>query len=203
MPRPSQAKQKKKKLLPVIAKAFSELGYRRATTAELAERCGVRENILYRLWPSKKEMFLAAIEYVFELSAVTWQKIIDQEDPGSTSAERILDHEATHHGEFGLYRIVFAGLSESDDPEIRAALKRMYGRYHRFIEKQITAHEEAPPPASRDRKDGKPDRDLLAWAVVGLGTVANISREMRLLSDAQRRTLVASVGRLLLKESML
>ena len=42
MPRPNQTAQRRKQLLPVIARAFAELGYRRATTAELAQRCKVR-----------------------------------------------------------------------------------------------------------------------------------------------------------------
>ena len=49
MPRPSKADERRRELLPLVAEAFSELGYRRATTAELAARCGVQENILYRL----------------------------------------------------------------------------------------------------------------------------------------------------------
>ena len=206
MPRPSQAREKRKELLPVIARAFTELGYRRATTAELAKRCGVQENILYRLWPSKKAMFLAAIDYVFELSASTWRNIIDEGDSRSSAAEAILDYEATHHGEFGLYRIVFAGLSESEDPQIHAALRKMYNRFHSFIEEQITAHGEAlrgpDRKADRGRKTGILDRDLLAWAIVGLGTVASISREMRLLSAKRRGKLFENVGRLLLREGV-
>ena len=49
MARPSQSPEKIKELLPVVARAFAELGYRRTTTADLARRCGVRENVLYRL----------------------------------------------------------------------------------------------------------------------------------------------------------
>ena len=63
MPRPSQSNEKRRQLLPVVARTFAELGYRRVTTAELAKRCNVRENILYRLWPDKKAMFVAAIDY--------------------------------------------------------------------------------------------------------------------------------------------
>ena len=42
----------------------------------------------------------------------------------------MLTYESEHHGEFGQYRIVFAGLNEVDDPEIRAALREMYKRYN-------------------------------------------------------------------------
>ena len=49
MPRPDRSPDRRRELAPVLARAFAELGYRRATTAELAERCGVQEKALYRL----------------------------------------------------------------------------------------------------------------------------------------------------------
>ncbi len=89
MPRPSQAKQKRLDLLPVIARAFAELGYRRTTTAALAARCKVQENILYRLWPDKKAMFIASIDYVFDLSERIWESQLESKAKGS-AAERLL-----------------------------------------------------------------------------------------------------------------
>lgn len=193
MARPSQTTERRKQLIPVIARAFAELGYRRATTAELAKRCNVRENILYRLWPDKKAMFIAAIEYRYMLYAETWGKLLRHNDPDSSPAERLLQYEAEHFGELGLYRIAFAGLSETDDPDIRNALQDMYGRFHRFIRRQIAAH-----------RNGGTNRAFLnversAWAFVGLGTVANIGRELGLLTDRQRKRLIADVGRVLLE----
>ena len=64
MPRPNRTAERRRELIPVIARAFTELGYRRSTTAELARRCEVQENILYRLWPDKRAMFIAAIEHM-------------------------------------------------------------------------------------------------------------------------------------------
>ena len=192
MARPSLKTQRRRELLPVVARAFAELGYRRTTTAELARRCEIQENILYRLWPDKKAMFLAAIEYVFAAAAETWQQLLERDGRSRTPAERLLAYESQHHGEFGLYRIVFAGLSETDDPEIRKTLRRMYGRFHEFIRDQLRAHRRAKclRPA---------DEDLAAWAVVGLGTVANIGRELGLVDAKRRRRLIASIGRLLIE----
>jgi AcrR family transcriptional regulator len=192
MPRPNQTTEKRRELLPTVTQTFAELGYRRTTTAELARRCGVQENILYRLWPDKKAMFIAAIQYVYDGSVDVWHKLLGAGDGERTPAERLLAYESTHHGEFGHYRIVFAGLSETDDPEIRQALADMYQRYQRFIRQQIAAHRAATDPGET------PDAALAAWAVVGLGTVANIGRELGLFSDAQRRRLFAQVGRALL-----
>lgn len=192
MPRKNNILERRKALLPVLAGTFAELGYRRTTTAELSRRCAVQENILYRVWRDKKAMFLDAIEYVFQLSEITWAELLKEENGGSTSAERILSYESTHHGEFGLYRIVFAGLSETDDPEIRDRLRDMYTRFHAFIRKQVAAH--------RKRRGSAADgAELSAWALMGIGTVANISRELGLLTDKNRKRLFDAMGRLLLE----
>jgi AcrR family transcriptional regulator len=192
MPRPNQTDQKRKQLLPIVARTFAELGYRRATTAELAQRCKVRENILYRLWPDKKSMFVASIDYVYQQAASRWQEVLSETDDKSGAAVRILTHEAQHYGESGLHRIIFAGLSEIDEPEIREALRKMYGRFHRFIRRQITAHRHGSPTS------GFPDETISAWAIVGLGYVANISREMGLLTGRGRKRMFDEAGRLLL-----
>jgi AcrR family transcriptional regulator len=186
--------EKRKELLPIVTRVFAEHGYRRTTTAELAERCGVRENILYRLWSDKKAMFIAAIDYVYRQSARIWQDVERQEASadGGDGAARLLQYEAEHGGQFGLYRIVFAGLSEADDPEIRAALRNMYKRFQRFIQRRAEAH----------RGDGQagnvPDVEMSAWALVGLGTVANICRQLGLMGEGRRQRLMLEVGALLL-----
>jgi AcrR family transcriptional regulator len=192
MARPNRTDERRKELIPIIAKAFAELGYRRATTAELAQRCQVRENILYRLWRDKKAMFVAAIDHVYQQSADTWRRILAETNGQTGPAERLLAYEAEHYGESGLHPIIFAGLSETNEPEIREAMENMYSRFHRFIRQQILTHR------GGGRDGAEPDATLCAWAIVGLGNVANISRELGLLTGRGRKRLFAHVGRLLL-----
>jgi AcrR family transcriptional regulator len=193
MARPNQTAERRREFLPVVATAFAELGYRRTTTAELARRCKVRENVLYRLWPDKKAMFIGAIEYVYELSANIWADLLGARKEDRSPAERLLDYESKHHGEFGLYRLVFAGLTETDDPEVREALSRMYGRFHGLIRRLIAAHR------AETEEAGLPDASLSAWAIVGLGTVANIIRELGLMPPGRRKRFIAQMGRFLLE----
>lgn len=192
MSRPNQSPERRAQLIPIVARTFSEFGFRRTTTALLAERCGVRQNILYRLWPDKRAMFIAAIEHVYETSRRIWEGLLEASRGDATPAERLLDHEASHLGEFGLYRIIFAGLNETDDPAIRAALGEMYRRFHRFIQERIVEHRACRGGGSA------PAPPLAAWAVLGLGTIASIGRELGLLSDRRRRRLIGEVGRLAL-----
>ena len=192
MARPNRSTEKRLEFLPHIARAFAELGYRRTTTAELARRCGVQETALYRLWPDKKAMFIAAIEFVYDVSATVWGKLLAESDGVASAAERLLRYESEHHGEFGYYRIVFAGLSELDDPEVRDALAKMYKRYHRFIEQQIGSHR------GRKNANGLPSAALAAWGVIGLGTMASIGREIGLFGERQRQDVFERVGAALL-----
>jgi len=192
MPRPSEIEEKRKLLQPIVARAFAELGYRRATTAEIARRCGVRENILYRIWPDKKAMFVASIAHVYEQAADAWRQILADPNGTGGAALRLLKYEADHYGEAGLHRIIFAGLSETDDPDIRDALQKLFTRFHRFIKAQVRAHRDEFWGA------GAPDDAISAWAIVGLGNVADIGRELGLLSPRARKRMLAEAGRLML-----
>lgn len=144
--------------------------------------------MLYRLWPDKKAMFIAVLDHVYDTSVRAWEKLLVAED-GHSAAERLLAYEATHHGEFGFYRLIFAGLSEADDPQIRDALARLYIRYHEFIVRRLLEH--------RGDK-GAPPAELAAWALIGLGTITSVGRELGLLAGGQRKVLWESVGPLLL-----
>ena len=193
MARPSTAHKRRQEFLPVLARAFSETGYRRTTTAELARRCEVPENTLYRLWPDKKQMYLASIDYLYARTVEAWTARLKEGGTRKSAAERLLDHEGTHYGEHGFYRIIFAGLSEIDDPDIRQALRRMYRRFHKFITEQIAEHRK------QAQLRGGNVVELLAWAVVGMGTVSGIGRELGLISRKQQQELFSGVGKSLLR----
>ena len=194
MPRPNQTDEQRKKLLPIVCRVFSELGYRRTTTAELAQQCGVRENILYRLWPDKKAMFLGAIDHIFQERATMWSQLLaDNSDVGSV-VDRLVSYEARHQGEFGFYRVVFTALAESDDAEIRSALKGMYRHFQQLVKRYV----------EEGRNGAKQGFDLSAeasaWALIGLATVSNIIRELELLGPRQRERMFAAVARHLVEE---
>jgi AcrR family transcriptional regulator len=193
MPRADRSNERRAELLPIIAGTFAELGYRRATTAELAKRCGVQETILYRLWADKKTMFLAAIEYVFDISMAIWTDI-SSTSADASPAEQVLNYEAEHLGELGLYRILFAGLNEFDDPEIRETLRATYRRFAQWIEERVVEHRRREPSAE-PHPVGAADA---AWAAVALGTIINIGRDLDFLTPSDRGRLLNRVGRLLL-----
>ena len=194
MPRPSQIDEQRKRLLPVISRAFSENGYRRTTTAELARRCQVQENILYRIWSSKKAMYLASINAIFEDRQLIWeQMLVKRQDTGEAVAD-LLAYEAKHQGEFGLYRILFDAFGEADDPEIRESLVSVYRRFYEFVRRFVELRR-----GTQVTESGL-SPELTSWGLIGLATMANIVRELALVGPRQRQQMILSVGEFLLSE---
>lgn len=191
MPRINQTAEQAKKLLPIICEVFCERGYRRTTTAELAQRCEVRENILYRLWPDKKAMFLAAIDDLFRTRADRWHALVAGQTGASNAIDRIIEYESHHQGESGFYRIVFTALAETDDDDIRKALVEMYKSFHKLVCQQIEMQQEV-----HSREDSLP-AGMAAWGLLGLATMSHIIRELKLQPHRTRERMFADVAKCL------
>jgi AcrR family transcriptional regulator len=174
-----------RELLPILVAAFAELGYRRATTAMLARRCQVQEMALYRIWPDKKAMFVAAIDYVAENSLRIYRELLREAGEQANPVEVLLAYESSHIGEFGNYRIVFSALPESDDPDIRQALQRMYHRIHGFVVEIV----------ARGDNGGRLDAVKIAWGLMGLGTMMTILDGLGLVAADEREELFGYVSR--------
>ncbi|MGA2259470.1 MAG: TetR/AcrR family transcriptional regulator [Thermoguttaceae bacterium] len=193
MPRPSQIDQQRKRLLPIVCQVFNQLGYQRTTTAELAQRCKVRENILYRLWRDKKAMFLAATDDIFQRRAERWEQILAERPAPEQATEAMVAYEAKHQGDFGFYRVVFTALVEADDPEICKAIAGMYRHFHERICKLIETNRDG------DTSPAALPADATAWAMIGVATVSNIIRKLELLRPRQREEMFARTAKYLVR----
>jgi AcrR family transcriptional regulator len=177
----------------IIADAFVECGFRGTTTAELARRCSVRENELYRIWPSKKQMFLDSIDYVYSVTTEAWSDVLNDDAEGGTSAQRVLAFQSRDHGKMRLYRIIFAGLTESEDKEIRAALRSLYRKFLAFLTDLLTEHRKSYPAEPNGL-----DAELSTWAIIGIGTIVDIQRELGLLNKSERERFMRKAAGLVL-----
>jgi hypothetical protein len=109
------------------------------------------------------------------------------------ATEAMVAYEAKHQGEFGFYRVVFTALVAADDPEIREAIRRMYGRFHDRLRELIDTSR------TRTRKRPRLAADETAWALIGLATVSNIIRELALTRPRSREAMFAHVAKYLVQ----
>jgi AcrR family transcriptional regulator len=178
------------KYIAEIAEQFVLTGYRGTTTALLAKRLGIRENVLYRVWPSKRDMFIASIRYIHEVTSASWQDYLARRPADTDPAQWLLQRQAQDHGQMRLYRIVYAGILE-DDPEIHAAIRRVYSDFHQVITEIL---------ASRPAEHSSPlDPQTTAWTIMGLAAIVDIQRELELSPPAERRSLLEAGGDFLIK----
>jgi len=63
-------------LLETAARVFTEGSYHGTTTAEIARAAGISEPIIYRHFASKRELYIATIECVWEKARTGWEQTV-------------------------------------------------------------------------------------------------------------------------------
>ena len=74
----------RQKLLEAATKVFAEVGFRGATTRRIAEEAGVNEVTLFRLFGSKSQLMVAALECMHPLPGVSLPDV-----PGNVERELV------------------------------------------------------------------------------------------------------------------
>ncbi len=68
------AEDRREGVLRAAAVAFADGGYQGTTTQDVAERAGISQPYIFRLFSSKKELFLAVVEDCFKRTDATFVK---------------------------------------------------------------------------------------------------------------------------------
>jgi AcrR family transcriptional regulator len=80
------AEERREEVLRAAAGAFADGGYQGTTTQDVAERAGISQPYIFRLFSSKRELFLAVVEDCFKRTDRTFAK----------AAEGLSGDEALH-----------------------------------------------------------------------------------------------------------
>jgi AcrR family transcriptional regulator len=74
--------RRREEILSAAVKLFAENGYDRADTQVLADVLGIGKGTIYRYFPSKRELFLAAVDSAMrQLTAAVDESVEREEDP--------------------------------------------------------------------------------------------------------------------------
>lgn len=95
------------RILDTALRLISELGYRGATTAQIARQAGVAEGTIYRYFRDKKELFLACVEPVIQ-EAIRRETSLPQEGtPRETLRRRIIERVRVIRENLPVFHILF------------------------------------------------------------------------------------------------
>ena len=162
------AEERREEILVVAQDLFAERGIYGTSTDDIARRAGISQPYLFRLFGTKKELYLAAVERCFAETLEMFQEA----SAGKTGEPALKAISKAYHetvlrdprrlqGQMQAY-------AACDDPEVRAVCQRGYGR--------LVEHVEAVSGLPSEKV-----RDFFA-----IGMLLNVIASMELLGSKQK-----------------
>jgi AcrR family transcriptional regulator len=158
------AAKRREQLLSTAARLFAEVGYARATTAEIARAAGVSEPIIYRHFKSKKDLFVALIEESGRETIAQWNRHLKGSDDPTERLRRILgDNPMVQPAGRDAYRVMLQAITMIDDEEIRLAINRHMRALHEFLTGEVSGAQQAHKFTRRF------PAEAVAWLLLDIG----------------------------------
>ncbi len=174
------ASGRKAHLLETAARVFTEGSYRGTTTAEIARAAGISEPIIYRHFASKRDLYLATLEYVWEQARIGWEQAVAASPDDACAAVEAIGkgHVSVRSAKLQLAELWVQALGEaSEDPELRKALRKHMREVHDFVAGLIRdGQAQGVIVAERDA-------DAEAWIMLAGGILGMVGRRVGLLDD--------------------
>jgi len=168
------AEERRAAVLECACQIFSKGSYRGATTAEIARAAGVTEPVLYRHFPSKRELYLAALTTAWAECREMWEVAITEEtDPALWVTVMGRSYLAAKDKRGHVANLWVQALTEaSDDPEIRRYIRRHMREVHEYVAATIRRAQEQGGILS-DR-----DPEAEAWIFISIGLLGTVSKRL-------------------------
>jgi len=125
---------------------FATHGLHGASTVTIAERAGISQPYVLRLFGTKKALFLACLERVVEQIMARWQGALETMDSGETPEIKLRALGTEYEGLVGEVhglRLVLQAFSSAEDTDIRRAVHQSLG----MMAAWLAASTGAPPLA--------------------------------------------------------
>jgi AcrR family transcriptional regulator len=129
------AEERREQVLEVALDVFAEHGLAGASTDEIARKAGISQPYLFRLFRTKKELFIAASERCFRETAQIFAGAAEGksgeealEAMGKAYSELIRSNPNRLRGQLQTY-------AACDDPDIRAVVRKGYGEIVDTVER--------------------------------------------------------------------
>lgn len=184
MPRAARlpASERKRRIIEAARAVFASAGYAGVGTAELARAAGVSEAALYRYFPSKKRLFMATLGNAGARLQEIWQRLATEvDDPIETLRGIALGYYDHVHSRSDFTRLQFRALSESDDPEVQAAVRENFASLARFVADAIREGQRR----GLVREDV--DASVVAWQFLGMGLAVDVVHLLGVDQQMDRR----------------
>ena len=161
------AEERRQSVLDAALVEFAECGYRGTSTEDIARRAGISQPYLFRLFGTKKELYIASVARCFRETLELFQR----------AAEGLRGEEALHaigaaymeqlQRDRTWLRAQMQAYAACEDDEIRAAVRAGYGDLVAYVRRVSGA--DAPT----------------TWSFFATGMMLNVMASMDLTNDPE------------------
>ena len=134
----STAAERREALVEAAVAAFAEHGFHGTPTTEIAKAAGISQAYLFRLFPTKSELYVAAVDRCYRrLGDAMRAAAEDESAPGETVLERMGHAYAALLQDPTTLRATLQAFAAAagDDVAIRDAVRRGYGDLVELIQR--------------------------------------------------------------------
>ena len=149
----STADERRESVLVAAEQAFARRGYHGTPTTEIAKLAGISQAYLFRLFPTKLELFVTLVDRCFDRTAQTFAEAASSaraagDDPlaamGRAYSDMVEDRD--------VLLIQLQAHATTDEPEVRDAVRRGFRNLH----------------ALAQRESGADDHEIQSWFAHGM-----------------------------------
>jgi len=159
------AEERREEILHAAVARFGRTGLHGTSTELIARDVGVSQPYLFRLFGTKKELYLAAVRWGFDHTTERFREAGEAASDPHDAFKRIGDAYADLISDRRLLGIQLQAYASTDDPDIRAVVEESFGR----LVMEIVRHTNATA-------------DQLA-AFLGRGMLLNVASSMGVLES--------------------
>src|SRR6478736_7545025 len=131
MPRMS-ADERREEIIVIAFRRFAVGGFNGTSTEDIARRAGISQPYLFRLFRTKRELFLASVEGCFQRTEQTFRDAVTGDTPeqrlqsmGMAYCELLADRPKL--------MMQMQAYAACDDPDVRDTVRRCYEHLHREV----------------------------------------------------------------------
>jgi AcrR family transcriptional regulator len=128
------AEERREAILEAARDQFASTGFHGTSTETIAERAGISQPYLFRLFGTKKELFLASVRRCFRETLETFQRAAEGKR-GQEALEAMGEAYMALLSDRSRLMAQMQAYASCDDPEIRAVVREGYGDLFTWVER--------------------------------------------------------------------
>ena len=122
------AAERREEILEAAFAAFADTGFEGTSTEDIARAVGISQPYLFRLFGTKKQLFLAAVERCMGQAGRAFEVAIRDGDPDEAVLERMGHAYLDVVRDRRRLRMQMQAYAACDDPDVRRVVQRGFGR---------------------------------------------------------------------------